>query len=155
MISTVGGKFNTFDATLEAEDGDFADAKISFEADVNSITTHNEQRDTHLKSDDFFAADKYPKLTFVSTAIEKLSNEEYTITGDLTIRDVTRPVELKAEYNGEIVDPWGQTRVGFELNGKINRQEFDLKWNGLTEAGGIVVSDEVRLHLNIEMVKQA
>jgi polyisoprenoid-binding protein YceI len=155
MISTVSGKFNTFDATLETEDGDFADAKISFEADINSITTHNEQRDTHLKSDDFFAADKYPKMTFVSTAIEKLSNEEYKITGDITIRDVTRPIELQAEYNGEIVDPWGQTRLGFELNGKINRQDFDLKWSAVTEAGGIVVSDEVKLHLNIEMVKQA
>lgn len=155
MISTVSGKFEKFDATLESETPDISNATISFEADVNSITTHSEQRDGHLKADDFFNAEKFPKLTFTSTGIKKVSDGEYVVTGDLTIRDVTKSVDLKVEYNGEIVDPWGQTRLGYEINGKINRQDFGLKWSTVTEAGGIVVSDEVKLHLNIEMVKQA
>lgn len=155
MISTVTGKFEKFDGTLETENTDISNANISFEADVNSITTNSEQRDGHLKADDFFNAEQFPKLTFTSTGIKKVSDEEYVVTGDLTIRDVTKSVELKVEYNGEIVDPWGQTRLGFEMNGKVNRQDFGLKWSALTEAGGVVVSDEVKLHLNIEVIKQA
>lgn len=155
MISTVSGKFEKFDATLETETPDISNASIYFEADVNSINTHSEQRDGHLKSDDFFNAEQFPKLTFTSTNIKKVSDDEYVVTGDLTIRDVTKSVDLKVEYNGEIVDPWGQTRLGYEVNGKINRQEFGLKWSAVTEAGGIVVSDEVKLHLNLEMIKQA
>ena len=155
MISTVSGKFEKFDAIMETETPDISNASISFEADVNSITTHSEQRDGHLKADDFFNAEKFPKLTFISTGIKKVSDEEYVVTGDLTIRDVTKSVDLKVEYNGEIVDPWGQTRLGYEMNGKINRQDFGLKWSALTEAGGVVVSDDVKLHLNVEMIKQA
>ena len=155
MISTVTGKFEKFEGTLVTENIDISNANISFEADVNSITTNSEQRDGHLKADDFFNVEQFPKLTFNSTGILKVSDEEYVITGDLTIRDVTKSVDLKVEYNGEIVDPWGQIRLGFEMNGKVNRQDFGLKWSALTEAGGIVLSDEVKLHLNIEMVKQA
>lgn len=155
MISNVSGSFKKFDATLEAEKDDFTDAKISFEADASSIDTGNEQRDGHLQSDDFFNAEQYPKITFKSTDIEKISNEEYKVKGDLTIRDVTKPVDLQVEYNGNMTDPWGGERVGFELNGKINRKEFGLKWGAVTEAGGIVLADEVKLHMNVELVKQA
>ncbi|MDE3124202.1 MAG: YceI family protein [Bacteroidota bacterium] len=155
MISNVTGQFKEFEGSMEAEKEDFSDAKVNFEAQVNSITTGNEQRDGHLKSDDFFAADKYPKLTFQSTSIKKLSEEKYQLTGNLSIREVTKPVTLEVTYGGQIVDPWGQTKLGFEVEGKINRKDFNLTWSATTETGGIVVSDEVKLHMNIELAKQA
>lgn len=155
MITNVTGSFTQFDATMESEAADFSDAKISFEADVNSVSTNNEQRDGHLKSDDFFAAEKFPKLTFVSKSFTKKSDDEYTLTGDLTIRDVTKTVDLTVEFGGNMVDPWGQAKAGFEINGKINRKEFGLGWGAVTEAGGVVVSDEVKLHLGVQMIKQA
>jgi polyisoprenoid-binding protein YceI len=155
MITNVTGSFTQFDATMESEAADFSDAKISFEADVNSVNTNNEQRDGHLKSDDFFAAEKFPKLTFASKSFTKKSDDEYTLTGDLTIRDVTKTVDLTVEFGGNMVDPWGQAKAGFEINGKINRKEFGLGWGAVTEAGGVVVSDEVKLHLAVQMIKQA
>lgn len=155
MITNVTGSFTQFDATLESEAADFSDAKITFEADVNSVTTNNEQRDAHLKGDDFFAAEKFPKLSFVSKSFTKKSDDEYTLTGDLTIRDQTKTVELAVEYTGDATDPWGNNRSGFEINGKINRKDFGLTWGAVTEAGGVVVSDEVKLHLNVQMIKQA
>lgn len=155
MISTVTGSFKKFDATLESEAPDFTDAKISFEADIDSIETNAAQRDAHLKSDDFFNAEQFPKLTFVSTGITKTGDEDYKLAGDLTIRDITKNITLDVTYNGTIVDPWGQTKAGFELTGKINRKEFGLKWHAATETGGIVAGDEVKLVLNVQMVKQA
>ena len=155
MISNVSGSFEKFDATMTAEKDDFTDASISFEADADSVTTNNEQRDTHLKSDDFFNAEKFPKLTFKSSTIKKIDDENYKLTGDLTIREITKKVTLDVVYGGNIVDPWGFTRAGFEITGKINRKEYDLKWHAITETGGFVVSDDVKLHLHIEMVKQA
>ncbi|NCI51986.1 YceI family protein [Sediminibacterium roseum] len=154
MITNVTGSFTRFDATLESDADDFSDAKITFEADVDSVTTNNEQRDAHLKGDDFFAADKFPKLSFVSKSFTKKSDDQYTLTGDLTIRDNTKTVELAVEYGGTVTDPWGQVKAGFEINGKINRKDFGLTWGAVTEAGGVVVSDEVKLHFNIEMVRQ-
>jgi len=154
MIATVSGIFKKFDATIDVNEEDLSDAQISFEADVDSVDTKNEQRDTHLKSDDFFNAESFPKLTFKSTSIKNDGGNEYKVTGDLTVRDITKPVTLQVEYNGKVTDPWGQERMGFELNGKINRKEFGLKWSAVTEAGGIVVSDDVKLSLNVEMVKQ-
>ncbi|MFL9481985.1 YceI family protein [Chitinophagaceae bacterium LWZ2-11] len=155
MISNVSGSFTQFEGTLETSQEDFKDAKVSFEAETASVNTNNEQRDGHLKGDDFFAADKFPKLTFKSTGVKKVDDEEYVLTGDLTIRDVTKSVELKADYNGTMTDPWGQVKIGFEISGKINRKDFGLTWSGVTETGGIVVSDEVKLHLNVQLVKQA
>lgn len=155
MISTATGVFKKFDATLTIDEEDFTNATIAFEADIDSVDTKNEQRDAHLKSDDFFNAEQFPKMTFKSVKIEKNGNDEYTVTGDLTIRDVTKPVQLKVEYNGRTKDPWGQERMGFEVSGKINRKEFGLKWSAVTEAGGLVVADDVKLALNVEMVKQA
>ncbi|MES2371924.1 MAG: YceI family protein [Bacteroidota bacterium] len=155
MITNVTGSFTKFDATLESEAPDFSDAKITFEADTNSITTNNEQRDGHLKSDDFFAADKFPKLSFVSKNFTYTKGTEFLLTGDLTIRDQTKPVELTVEYGGTATDPYGQVKSGFEINGKINRKDFGLTWGAVTEVGGVVVSDEVKLHLNVQMIKQA
>ncbi|TDH23993.1 polyisoprenoid-binding protein [Segetibacter sp. 3557_3] len=155
MISSVTGSFKKFDATFETNSADFTDATINFEADVNSIDTGNEQRDAHLKADDFFNAEQFPTLKFSSTNVEKESDEEYKVTGNLTVRDITKPVELKVDFNGTIVDPWGQERLGFEINGKINRKEFGLTWSALTEAGGLVLADDVKLNMNVEMVKQA
>lgn len=154
MITNVTGSFTQFDATMESDAADFSDAKISFEADVNSVTTNNEQRDTHLKSDDFFAAEKFPKLSFVSTSISKKSDDKYKLTGDLTIRDVTKTIDLDVEYGGTMTDPWGQVKAGFDVNGKINRKEFGLGWGAVTEAGGVVVSDEVKLYMAVQMIKQ-
>lgn len=155
MITNVTGSFTKFDATIESEAADFSDAKISFEADTNSITTNNEQRDGHLKSADFFAADKFPKLSFQSKSITKKGDDSYTLTGDLTIRDTTKTVELNVEYGGTITDPYGQVKSGFEIKGKINRKDFGLTWAAVTEAGGIVLSDEVKLNLAVQMIKQA
>lgn len=155
MITNVTGNFTKFDATMESSAPDFTDAKINFDADVASISTNNEQRDGHLKSEDFFAAEKFPKLSFVSKSFTKKSDNEYKLTGDLTIRDVTKTVDLDVEYGGSTTDPYGQNKAGFELSGKINRKEFGLGWGAVTEAGGVVVSDEVRLHMAVQMIKQA
>ena len=154
MITNVTGSFSKFDATLAADKDDFSDAAVSFEADVDSITTGSEQRDGHLKSDDFFNAEKFPKLTFVSTGFEKTGDDEFKLTGNLTIRDITKPEVLHVTYGGTMTDPYGQTKAGFEISGKINRKDFNLKWTTVTEAGGIVVSDDVRLVLNVQMIKQ-
>lgn len=154
VISTVSGNFSKFDATMETEKADFSDASVSFETDVESISTNNKDRDAHLRGEEFFAADKFPKITFRSTSIEKKSDSEFVLHGDLTIRNVTKNIALSVEYGGNVTDPWGQIKEGFELSGKISRKEYGLKWNALTEAGGAVVSDEVRLMLNVQMVKQ-
>ncbi len=153
MITTVTGQFKSFDATLTAEAEDFSDAAVTFTADINSVDTRSEQRDAHLKSDDFFAAEKYPELKFTSTSFGKNGNG-YVLKGDLTLRDVTKPIELHADFNGVVVDPWGQTKVGFEAEGKIKRKEFGLGWDAVTEAGGVVVSDEVKLQFHVQFVKQ-
>tara|TARA_R110002050_G_scaffold294238_1_gene451751 strand:+ start:496 stop:1041 length:546 start_codon:yes stop_codon:yes gene_type:complete len=154
MVSTVTGAFNEFEGTVTSKSDDFEGADILFSANVNSIDTKNKQRDEHLKSDDFFNAAQFPKLTFQSKSFTKNANGDYALVGDLTIRDNTREVTLDVEYNGTAVDPYGQTKAGFEIAGKINRKEYGLKWGAITEAGGVVVSDEVRLVLNIQLVKQ-
>ncbi|KAB2917553.1 MAG: YceI family protein [Bacteroidetes bacterium] len=153
VISTVTGKFNEFTASAETEGDDFTTAKIKFEAKTASIDTGVADRDAHLRSDDFFNAEKYPALTFESTELVKKSDSDYVLRGNLTIRDITKPIELDVDFGGTTVDPWGLTRAGFEISGKINRKEYDLKWSAVTEAGGLVVSDEVKLVLNVEMVK--
>lgn len=154
MISTVSGVFTSFDATMQSEAADFSDASISFEADAKSISTNNPQRDGHLQSDDFFSAEKFPKLTFVSTGIQKKSDKAFVLNGNFTIRDVTKPVSLDVTYNGTMTDPYGQTKAGFEITGTINRKEFGLAWSAITEAGGVVVADDVKLQLDVQMVKQ-
>ncbi len=152
VISTVTGNFNSFSASLEASKDDFTDAKIQFSADVDSIDTNNAQRDAHLKSADFFSAEEFPKLSFQSTKVEK-TGDKHKVSGDLTMRGTTLPVTLDVEYGGTAVDPYGQTKAGFEITGKISRKAFGLAWSALTEAGGVVVGDEVRLILNVQMIK--
>jgi polyisoprenoid-binding protein YceI len=156
MITNTTGEFTKYDVTAETEGEDFTTAKISFSADTDSVTTGNEQRDGHLKSADFFDVANYPKLTFTATKYENVDNDgSYELYGDLTIRDVTRSVKLDVEFGGVITDPWGNTRAGFTISGKVNRKEFGLQWHAVTEAGGIVVSDDVRIHVTIELIKQA
>ena len=155
MITNVTGSFQQFDATMEATAEDFSDAKISFEADINSISTGNEKRDTHLKSDDFFSAEQFPKLSFTSTSFTHKGGSDYVLNGDLTIKGNTKPVSLNVEFGGRMTDFYGQDKAGFEISGKINRSEFGLTWSAVTEAGGVVVSDEIKLNLAVQMVKQA
>ncbi len=156
VVSTVTGHFGRFDAAIETGESsgsggdDFADARVSFEADIDSISTKNDQRDGHLKSADFFDAANHPKMTFVSTSVRKLSDHELRVTGDLTLRGVTKPVELDVIYNGT-VSGFGGTRVaGFEIRAKINRFDFGLQWNAITEAGGVVVGNEVKIEILAE-----
>jgi polyisoprenoid-binding protein YceI len=154
MITTVTGQFTSFEGEIESATEDFSDAKVSFTADVNSIDTRNEQRNEHLKSDDFFNAAEFPKVLFQNGSLSK-SGENYSLIGDLTIRDTTKQVTLTVSYSGKMTDPWGQTKVGFEAEGVIKRKEFGLKWDTITEAGGVVVSDDVRLILNVQFTQQA
>lgn len=154
MVSTVTGAFNDFEGTIESESDDFEDAKVSFSALTASVDTRNEQRDEHLRSDDFFNAGKFPQLTFDSKSFSKAGDGKYLLIGDLTIRDHTEEVKLDVEYNGSAVDAYGQTKAGFEISGKIKRKTYGLLWNGLTEVGGVIVSDEVRLDLNVQLIRQ-
>lgn len=154
MVSTVTGLFNKYDAKLEMVGDDFEGARVSFSADIDSITTGNAQRDGHLKSGDFFDAASFPQLTFESTGMKKIGDDTYELRGNLTMRGVTKPVTLKAEYGGQMVDFYGQTKAGFELTGVVKRKEFGLSWDAVTEAGGVVVSDDVRLVLNVQVIKQ-
>lgn len=154
MITTVTGYLRKFDVHVETDDDDFTKAhKILFKADINSIDTNNAQRDTHLKSNDFFSADKYPELQFVGKKYGKVG-DKYLLQGDLTIRNITKPLNLDVDFGGIVVDPYGQTKAGFTLDGKIKRKDFELSWDAVTEAGQVVVSNEIRLHAEIQLVKQ-
>lgn len=155
MITTVTGYFKKFDAVVETETEDFATAKkIEFTADIDSIDTNNEQRDTHLKSADFFNAEEHSQLRFVGNRYEG-SGDEAKLHGDLTIRGITKPITLNVEFGGMVVDPYGQTKAGFTVTGKISRKEFGLTWNAVTEAGSVVVSDDIRILSEIQLVKKA
>lgn len=153
MISNVKGHFGTFNSTVTTEGDDLQTAAISFEADVHSINTSNEQRDAHLKSADFFDADNHPKITFVSNQISKTGDHTYQVHGHLTVHGKTNPVTLEAVASDLAKDPWGQTKIAFELSGKINRTAFDLVWNSPLETGGVLVSEEVQLHADVQYVK--
>ena len=156
MITTVTGYFRKFNVEVETEDEDFTKAsKILFTADVDSIDTNNEQRDTHLKSPDFFDASTHDEVKFEGKGFEKLSENEYNLDGELTIRGTTKPVTVNVEYGGIVVDPYNQTKAGFTVTGKINRKDFGLTWSAVTEAGSVVVSDEIKLNAEIQLVKQA
>jgi polyisoprenoid-binding protein YceI len=154
VISTVTGKFNKFEGSMHASEEDFSDAEIEFSADVNSIDTNQPERDAHLKSPDFFDAANYPKLTFKSSGIKKKNETEYVLAGDLNIRGNSKQIELSLQYGGLMKDPWGNIKIGFEVTGKISRKEFGLTWNAATETGGLVVSDEIKIQINVELAKQ-
>jgi polyisoprenoid-binding protein YceI len=150
VISTVTGQFNAVRGTVRTTKPDFSDAAIEFEADVNSINTNNEQRDAHLKSPDFFDAAKYPTLSFVSTSLKSKGDGVYELRGDMTIRGTKRGILLNAAYNGTVKGFDGDV-AAFEITGMLNRQDFGLRWNALTETGGVVVSDDVKLDIVVEL----
>lgn len=153
VISTVTGSFDRFSGQLETASDDFTPATINFEAEVDSINTNNADRDNHLKSADFFDAANYPKISFVSESFEKTGESTYKLTGNFTMRGTTKKITLDVEHGGVMTDPYGNTKAGFELQGKVSRKEFGLSWNAVTEAGGVVVADEVKLLLNIQLTK--
>ena len=150
VITTVTGRFDKFEGGAFSERDDFDGAEVHFTIEVNSINTNSADRDKHLKSDDFFAADRFPKI-FFRNGVLKNEDGEYRLTGDLTIRDVTKKVTLGADYNGTVKDPWGNTKAGFELTGKLNRKDFGLNWNAMTEAGGVLVGEEVKLVISAQL----
>jgi polyisoprenoid-binding protein YceI len=151
VISEVSGTFTGFEGAMVSQNDDWSDSKISFTADIGSINTDNEKRDGHLKSGDFFDAENHPKLTFESTSFEKVNDKMYKMKGNLTMRGVTKPVELDVKYGGTVVDPWGNTKAGFKVMGAIDRFDYGLKWDAATEAGNLVVGEEVQLLCNIQL----
>ena len=153
IISEVTGQFKSFDGNIESSKDDFSDAKIDFTIDVNSINTDNDDRDKHLKSDDFFNAEKFPKISFKGKSLKKIDAKNYKLVGDFTIRDITKEVALDVVYNGSVKDPWGNIKAGFKVKGEINRFDYNLKWNMLMEAGGATVGKTVTLIINLELQK--
>ena len=153
MISNVSGQFKKFESKVETEGDDLTTADVTFSADVDSISTNNEQRDGHLKSPDFFDAATYTQLVFESTSMEKTSDDTYTLHGNLTMRGVTNTIALDVEFGGIIKDPFGYIRAGFTVAGKVNRKDYGLNWSAITEAGGLVVSDDVKFEAHLEYVK--
>ncbi|SFO22213.1 Polyisoprenoid-binding protein YceI [Algoriphagus ornithinivorans] len=153
VISTVTGYFKKFEGSAESNSDDFDGAKVNFSAEIDSIDTNQSDRDNHLKSADFFDAANHPKLSFEGT-VQK-NGGDYKLVGDLTMRGTTKAVELDVDFGGVAGDPYGQTKAGFEIEGKVNRKDFGLTWSAVTEAGNVVVSDQVRLLLSVQLVKQA
>ena len=154
IVSSVTGYFTDYDIVFENGKDDFTDAKISFSAKVNSINTANEKRDEHLRGADFFDAEKFPVITFVGKKFEKTGKDKYKLTGDFTIRDVTKSIALDVKYNGTVKDPWGNIKSGFKITGEINRYDFGLKWNKALEAGGVVVGENVEIVCVLELNKK-
>jgi len=153
VVSEVEGAFRAFTGTVKAKDDTFTDLQAEFTVDVASINTDDEKRDSHLKSDDFFNAEKFPQMKFVSKSWKKTGKNSYKLTGDLTIRDVTKTVTFDATFGGVVKDPWGNTKAGFKATATINRFDYNLKWNTAIEGGGLVVGKDVTIGLNIELAK--
>jgi polyisoprenoid-binding protein YceI len=154
MITNVNGIFNTYTATMAADAADFSDAEISFEADIDSVSTRNEQRDGHLKGEEFFNAAQFPKVNFKSTSFNKTGDGLYTMKGMFNMHGVEKEVSMNVEFTGTVVDPWGQVKSGFEITGSLNRSEFGLTWNATSEDGSIVLDEVIKLALNVQMIKQ-
>jgi len=153
VIATVTGRFDSFEGAAYTNGEDFSGASIEFSADVKSINTNQTDRDNHLRSSDFFDALNFPKMIFRSTSLTKVSDSKYKMSGNLTIRTTTKPIDLDVEYSGIVKDPVGNTKAGFEISGKINRKEYGLMWHAVTETGGLVAADEVKLQINVELMK--
>jgi polyisoprenoid-binding protein YceI len=154
MITTVTGSFGTYEATVETEDEDFMKAKVNFNLAVESLTTGSADRDAHLKGPDFFDAAKYPNITFKGTKYESVDDDgSYELYGDLTVKEVTKNIKLDVEFGGVVKDPWGNTKAGFTINGKINRKEFGLVWNVVTEAGGVLVGEDVKIACEVQLIE--
>lgn len=156
MVTNVYGRFLDFDGEAQIDEETFENSSFLFNAKIESVDTGNTDRDNHLQSADFFDSTQYPTLTFKSTSIGKVDGGYYRVTGDLTIRDTTKPVTLNVEYNGvSMVDPWGQTKKGLSATAKINRKDWGLTWNAALEAGGVLVSEDINLTLEAQFIKQA
>lgn len=154
MITNVTGSFTQFDANAETEGDDFSTAQLSFSAPISSISTNNEQRDGHLKSADFFDAEQFPELSFTSKRVEKVSSDTFNVIGDFTVKGISKEAKLNVELGGITKDPYGNTKAGLTISGKINRSDYGLTWNAALETGGVMVSEEVRLNAEIQLVKQ-
>ena len=155
MISTVTGSYQKYDADIEVVGDDLSTAKVDFRAEVDSISTNNAQRDAHLKGQDFFSGEKHPHIRFVKTGAKPVDHDgSWTLYGDLTMNGVTRPVELSVEWGGVMKDPYGNTKAGISVHGKVNRKDWGINWNAALEAGGLLVSDEVRIACEVQLVKQ-
>lgn len=155
MISTVKGRFANVSGTVVIDDANPTGATVDVSIGVASIDTRDEKRDAHLRSADFFDVEKYPTITFKGTRITGPVEGDFTLGGDLTIRDVTRPVTLAVESAGQVKDPWGGVRSGFSATTKINRKDFGLTWNVALEAGGVLVGDDIKISIEVELVRQA
>lgn len=153
MFTNVSGKFSKFDATIEVEDSNLENSKIEFTGAIDSITTGNADRDTHLLSADFFDAPQFPEIKFSATSVTKINEGEYVLVGNLTLHGITKSVELAAEYGGLMKDPWGNTKMALALEGKINRKDWGLNWNSALETGGVLVSEEVRLNIELQFLQ--
>ena len=154
LISQVEGSIKKFDAKISTTGNEFDNASVEMTLDVNSLTTNNEMRDNHLKGDDFFNAEKFPNMKFKATSMRNTGGKTYKLTGDLTIRDVTKPVDLIVIWGGTIKDPYGNTRSGFQITGAINRFDYGLKWSALLESGGAVVGEIITFTSNIELIQE-
>ncbi|MBK9420419.1 MAG: YceI family protein [Flavobacteriales bacterium] len=155
MVTTITGSFQNFGADIEAVGDDLSHAKVEFWADADSVTTNNAQRDGHLKSPDFFDVANHPKLTFRATRAESVDSDgSWTLYGELSINGKPKPVKLDVEWGGVVKDPYGNTKAGVSVHGKINRKDWGLNWNTALESGGVVVSDEVRIACEVQLVKQ-
>ena len=154
MVSNVSGHFKAFNATVETEGDDMTTAKVHFTADVDSISTNSEQRDGHLKTGDFFDAANHPQIIFDGQGLEHVEGEHYKIHGTLNMRGVSKEVTLNVEYGGVMQDPWGNTRAGFAVTGKVNRKEYGVSFSMVSETGSILLGDEVAISVNAEFVKE-
>ena len=152
VISEVEGQFRDFDINVEAGEN-FEDSEVTVSIKTASVDTGNNDRDNHLKSPDFFDAENHPEMKFKSSSFEKVNDEEFTLKGDLTIRGISKPIELDVTFGGKVKDPWGNERVGFQVEGKVNRFDYDLKWNALMETGGAVVGKIIKLICHVELIK--
>lgn len=152
MFTNVSGIFGTYDASIETEDDNFENASIKFSANINTISTNNNDRDNHLKSGDFFDTENHPKLTFKATSFTK-NGDDYELVGDLSLKGVTKAVKLPAELSGLMKDPWGNTKDGLNISGKINRKDWVLNWNSALETGGVLVGKEVKLDIELQLIK--
>ena len=155
MISKVKGAFNEFSANIEADPTDLTTANLDFSVNVASVDTRSVDRDAHLRSADFFDIENHPSMTFKSTSIKNNGDSEYEVTGDLTIRAITRPEKFEVTFEGQGKDPWGNEKVGFSADGKIKRSDYGLTWNAALETGGVLVGDQIKIALQVQASKEA
>lgn len=154
MMTTVRGEFEKYNIQVETIGEDFMTASVLFVAETESVTTRSADRDKHLRSDDFFNAEQFPVINFKATKFESVDNDgSYEMYGDLTIRDITKSIKLDVEFGGIIKDPWGNAKAGFSIHGKINRKDFNLKWNAALESGGVLVSEDVKIECEVQLIE--